>query len=386
MVCLLVGLFSCHPNNREQPGHAGEDACHALLNAELPIRLWHATRLQAWRGPGYVRVWVQAMDSSAAGDLGYGYLLLDSTATVSADCFSDYVHVRVPLQRVVCVSTTHAALFARLNCRELLVGMSWLDNLFDPELRERAADGRLREISREGDLNLEVIVDLEPGLVLTYLTADPEYGDFDRMREMGVPAMPVAEFLEPHPLGQAEWIRLGGWLLGREREADSLYAEVRAAYLQAREQAQAAASRPTVFTGMDYQGSWTVPRGGSFAAVYLKDAGADYVWADVPGAGSYAVDFEAVLDRAGQADFWIHPGAARSRTAMAALDARLRHFQAWQQGQVYNNDARLSPGGGNDYWESAILRPDLVLKDLIAIFHPELRAQDSLVYYRKLPL
>jgi iron complex transport system substrate-binding protein len=382
---LVLGLFSCRPEHKEASEQTSADACSALLEAEEPIRLWHATRLQAWKGPGYVRVWIQAMDSAAATEAGYGYLLLDSTASVSADCFLEYARVNVPLRRAVCVSTTHAAMFARLDCRELLVGLSWLDNLYDPGLRERAADGSLREISREGDLNLEVIVDLEPGLVLTYLTADPEYGDFDKMREMGVPAMPVAEFLEPHPLGQAEWIRLGGWLLGRERQADSLYDQVRAAYRQARDQAQAAATRPTVFTGMDYQGNWTVPRGGSFAAVYLQDAGADYVWADVPGAGSYAVDFEAVLDRAGQADYWIHPGAARSRSAMVALDARLRHLEAWQKSRVYNNDARLSPGGGNDYWESAILRPDLVLKDLIAIFHPEIMPQHSLVYYRKLP-
>ncbi|MBI1193128.1 MAG: ABC transporter substrate-binding protein [Bacteroidetes bacterium] len=387
LVCLALLSFSSCRFDAQDDGNAGEGsaACDAFLKTEVPLAMQQATRLQAWQGHGYVRLLILATDSAATEASGFRYLLVDSTANLGADCFPDHVRVSVPLTRAVCVSTTHAAIFARLDRREVLVGMSWLENLYDPELRRSAAAGHLREVSREGDLNLEVILDLEPGLVLTYLTADPEYGDFDKMRKLGVPVLPVAEFMEPHPLGQAEWIRLGGWLLGKQRTADSLFGAVRQDYLQARERAMAVAQKPTVFTGMDYQGSWTVPRGGSFAAVYLKDAGARYVFEDVPGAGNYAVDFEAVLERAGSADFWLHPGAARSRRAMAEFDPRLRHFEAWKQGRVYNNDARLSPGGGNDYWESAILRPDLVLADLIAVFHPELSASHPLVYYRLLP-
>jgi len=381
-----MALVSCRFDSGEHPALPGAVDCAGLLESETPIVLQHATRLQAWQGQGYVRLFILATDSSSQETSGFRYLLVDTGASLGPECFPDHVRVNVPLTRAVCVSTTHAAVFARLDCREVLVGMSWLDNIYDPELRRRAASGQLREVSREGDLNLEVILDLEPGLVLTYVTADPEYGDFDKMRKLGVPVLPVAEFMEPHPLGQAEWIRLGGWLLDRETLADSLFKSVRQAYLQAREKALATTQKPTVFTGMDYQGSWTVPRGGSFAAVYLKDAGAHYVWEDVPGAGNYAVDFEAVLDRAGTADFWLNPGAARSRSAMAEFDTRLRHFRAWKQDRVYNNDARLSLGGGNDYWESAILRPDLVLADLIAVFHPELALRDSLMYYRKLPL
>ncbi|BAL99694.1 MAG: hypothetical protein KatS3mg049_2263 [Caldilinea sp.] len=51
---------------------------------------------------------------------------------------------------------------------------------------------------------------------------------------------------------------------------------------------------------------------------------------------------------------------------------------------MYNNNARLNEYGGNDYWEGGLANPDVVLADLIKIFHPELLPDHELVYYRKL--
>ena len=282
--------------------------------------------------------------------------------------------IRVPVGRVACVSTTHVALFNALDRRDVVAAMSWLPNLYDPQLRAAAAAGSIRELSRDGDIDLETLIDLDPDAVVTYLTADPEYGDFGKMRALGLPVVPNAEFREPTPLGQAEWIRFAGALLDMDRQASRYFDSVEARYLTLRDRVAAYADsvgRPTVFVGLDWKGTWSVPRGDAFAARFIADAGGAYLWADEPGAGHLALDFEAVFQTAAEADYWLHPGAARSREQMVSEDDRLRHFRAWSAQRVFNNDARVGPGGGNDYWESAVVRPDRVLEDLVRILHPE---------------
>ena len=57
--------------------------------------------------------------------------------------------------------------------------------------------------------------------------------------------------------------------------------------------------------------------------------------------------------------------------------------RCFRGGQVYNNNARTNAAGGNDYYESAVVNPDLVLRDLVKIFHPEL-VEEDFVYYKQL--
>ena len=383
VVFFSLWCFSISCNSRQEDKSVAPDLS-GCEQGESIIPMQYAQRISAWRGDGYVRVLVSAMDSQS---VSLGYLLVDRHAAIPPECFADYTRIEVPVQKVICVSTTHAALFTALKRQDAIAGLSWAESIYDPILRDRLARGELREISREGSLDLETILDLEPGLVMTYLTADPEYGEFYKMKELGIPALAIAEFMENHPLGQAEWLRLAGWLLGMEYQADSVFEQVATRYQKLKSDASAMTYHPTVFTGLDYQGSWTVPKAGSFAATYIRDAGGRYCWEDVSGTGSMPVDFEVVLERASLADYWLNPGAARSLSSLADRDPRLRHFLAWKNGAVYNNDARMSSGGGNDYWESAIVHPDRVLADLIRILESRsLQEPDSLLYYRKLPV
>ena len=52
-------------------------------------------------------------------------------------------------------------------------------------------------------------------------------------------------------------------------------------------------------------------------------------------------------------------------------------------GEVWNDNKRLNPRGGNDFWESGVVRPDRILRDLVKILHPEIIPEtDTLFYYR----
>jgi iron complex transport system substrate-binding protein len=143
--------------------------------------------------------------------------------------------------------------------------------------------------------------------------------------------------------------------------------------------------RPTVFRNIDHNGSWYVPGGQSFVAAFLRDAGADYLWADDRSSGGMPLGVEAVIERARNADFWLNPGICGSRKDIQAMDDRYRLFQALRTGHVYNNNAKVNERGGNDYWETGVANPHLVLQDLIHIFHPSLLPKHQLIWYRKLP-
>jgi iron complex transport system substrate-binding protein len=350
----------------------------------------------AWRS-GLPHVYVASQDSSAIfSEQSFHYILLPkaraSERSTLEKHWPDAQILLTPIQQAALVSTTHAALFCALDAHAAVVGLAWSANAYDPGLRARAKAGLIKDLGLDADVNLELVVDLEPDLVMTYTTSDPAYGAYAKMQALGLPVMLNGEFREAHPLGQAEWLRIAGLLLDRSFMADTLYAGVVQRYqawmdsaaLYARQRGH----RPMVFTGMSWQGQWTVPEGQSFAARYLLDAGAAYPWSNSKGQGSLFLNVEQVMDRALDADLWLHPGAARSLGALKEADARVRHFQAFSSGRVYNNDARLSPGGGNDYWESAVVRPDRVLRDLVRIFYgPEERSGTDvpLYYYRRLP-
>lgn len=52
----------------------------------------------------------------------------------------------------------------------------------------------------------------------------------EKLEELGIPVLVDQSSYEPHPLGRTEWIKLYGALLGKEDEAERLFAE-QAAYL-----------------------------------------------------------------------------------------------------------------------------------------------------------
>jgi iron complex transport system substrate-binding protein len=144
------------------------------------------------------------------------------------------------------------------------------------------------------------------------------------------------------------------------------------------------ATKPTVFLNAPFNGEWWTPGNNTYLTRFLQDAGAAYLWADDPSDGSSILAFEAIYEKAAEADYWLHPGQCNSLKELLAVDERLGQFKAFQAGRVYNNNARVNRYGGNDYWESGLTRPDMVLADLIKIFHPELVPTHEFIYYKKL--
>ena len=143
-------------------------------------------------------------------------------------------------------------------------------------------------------------------------------------------------------------------------------------------------SKPTGFTGLPWEDVWYVPGGQSFAAQYIADAGGEYIWRSDTSRQALPLSLEVVLSEASEADIWINPGAATNLTFVKNMDERMVHFKAFRQVKLFNNSNRLSPNGGNDYWESGLVSPQLILADILHILHPDVLQYHKSVYYKQL--
>ena len=313
----------------------------------------------------------------------FEYLLVQCGAPVP-DGYDQAQVVTVPVERVVALSTTHLPHFEQLDRVDALVGVGQFDQISSPGVRAKIDQGELTEFTSGASLDGERLLVAAPDLVMTFSMGN-DNDPYLRLMQAGVPVAFVAEYREASPLARAEWLKFTALLVNQEAQAQAQFAAIAQEYHALVDLAQTAAERPTVFTGSSYEGTWHVAQGESYAAQLLRDAGADYLWADVPGTGSTPLDIEAVYGRAATADFWVNLSQDWQTQADAiAADPRYGQFQALQQNRAYNNNARVTPSGGNDFWESGPVNPHRVLADLIAIFHPALLPDHELIYYQPL--
>lgn len=313
----------------------------------------------------------------------YSYVLARQKELVP-DSLSHLPFISIPVTRVIALSTTHLAMIDHLDKASSVVGVSGKRFIYSPLISERIRAGSAQDVGYGQGLDFEAIVGLRPDLLFLYGVEGNVVSTLEKLSELGIPAVFCGEYLEPHPLGKAEWIKFFSLFYGQEEAADSLFQQVDSAYTALAEQVSERKNRPGVLTGLPWKDSWYMAGGKSFAAQLIGDAGGDYLWSDNSSTQAVPLDLESVYLRAVDADIWINPGAATSLEEIARLDQRFRALPVLQNASVFNNNARMGAGGGNDYWESGTVRPDLVLKDLIAVFHPELMPHHQFVYYRQL--
>jgi len=292
--------------------------------------------------------------------------------------------ITVPVKRVICLSTTHIAFLSALGEADKICGVSGANYVSDIELNKRITNGEIPDVGYDQNLNFELIVQLKPDVVFAYGVGSEIVGFVNRLKDLGIPVVLNAEYLEQSPLGKAEWIKFIAPFFIKIQFGDSIFKSVEKKYLELKSTAANCKNRPEVMTGMPYKDQWWVPGGKAYLATILNDAGANYIWKDNQSDESIVISPEQMIVEAEKADFWIHTGYISSLEGIADFDNRFTKFAPYKNKMVFNNDLRMSSKGGNDFWESGVVHPDLILNDLISIFHPEIVGLQPLYYYRKL--
>jgi len=311
----------------------------------------------------------------------FEYLILNKTAKKAS---LNNQTIQVPIKEIVVTSTTHIPMVELLNEESSIVGFPHTTYISSEKTRTLIDAGKIKEIGKESSLNTEILLDLQPELVVGYSITSADKS-LTTVQKSGISVIYNGDWLEETPLGRAEWIKFFGVLFDKEKQADSIFKEIENNYLDAKNIALKATVKPTILSGaIMSKDIWNLPAGESFVAQFLKDANLNYLWKDSKGKGSLSLSFESVFDTGRNADFWIAPGYFSSKEQLLQSNQIYAEFTAFKNDRIYTPSTKKGKTGGVLYYELAPTRPDLVLKDIIKITHPNLLPNYELTFFEKM--
>lgn len=370
LFCLSITyvLFSCTDN----PQNA---KINSSLNNDNLMEYTSYIDVTNYKSGYYVNVSCPWNDKS----LGEFYLYPDTLELPNE--LENKIVIRTPVKSVIAYSSTQWSVFLELDEIERVKGIlesNYTDNVV---IKRLLAEKKIEDVGIETSLKTEIAINLHPDVILytPYSTVPKtEIGDLT-----GAVMFPFADYLENHPLGRAEWLKLIGYLTCREKDTDKWFNDIVTRYESLKNICQNVEKRPTVFSDLPFEGQWYLPGGASYIAQIFHDAGADYIWKDNNSTASLPVDAETVLSKARDADFWRIMNSTNTKYSyerLAVENELYTYFKAYKNRNILVCDIRESR-----YFEKSEYEPDILLKDFVYAFHPEMLENEDYIpkyFYR----
>lgn len=283
-------------------------------------------------------------------------------------------------ERIICMSSTHIAILDALGAVDKIVGVSGKQYVSNPYIQQNP---EIKDIGYEGNINYEVLLATQPDIVLLF-SVNGSSSMEPKLKELGIPFIYIGDYVEEDPLGKAEWIVPIAELIGTRDKGIEIFKKISVKYEALKDFVKTQELKePKVMVNSPFGDSWFMPSTESYIAHLISDAGAEYIYKKNTGNISMPIDTEEALKLVSEADFWINSGTLSTKKELIDNFPKFANSQCVINGKVYNNNYRITSGGGNDCYESGAINPDIVLRDLIKIFHPELIEEDF-VYYHQL--
>ncbi len=283
--------------------------------------------------------------------------------------------------RIVAMSSTHIAMLDAVGEAGRVVGVSGIDYISNPVIS--ANRDSIGDVGYEGNINYELLLSLDPDLVLLYGVNGASSME-GKLNELGIPFMYVGDYLEESPLGKAEWMVALSEVVGKRTEGEQVFGGIPVRYNDLKKRvADTVLDAPSVMLNTPYGDSWFMPSTESYVARLVKDAGGDYIYKKNTGNASLPIDLEEAYKLTSEADMWLNVGMANTLDELRTSCPKFSDTRCFRNGSVWNNNLKTTAAGGNDYYESAVVNPDILLRDLVKIFHPEL-VEEDFVYYKQL--
>lgn len=368
LVILSFSLMEC--KNESKP--------NVIISAKNEVRYAKGFSIQNYDGYSVVKVknpWPKATKT-------YTYILKEKNGIVP-DSLKQNLIIPVPIKTIVVTSTTHIPSLELLDEVNTLMGFPHCDYISSEKVRARIDTGNIKELGNNQDLNTEVLLDLQPNVIIGY-GIDNKNPTLDNLQKSGLKVMLNGDWNEENALGKAEWIKFFGALYGKQKQATSLFAKIEKDFLKTIRIAKMAKTTPSILAGDMFEDRWYLPSGTSWGSLLLKQANGNYLWQKTSGTGSLSLSFETVFEKAKSADFWITSGQFSSLKEMTNSNPHYAEFNAFKNKNVYSFSGKKGKTGGILYYELAPNRPDLVLKDLVKILHPELLPSYKPFFFEKL--
>ena len=373
LVPAMMALLMCACSGKG--GTAKSAADDGIADSTVSIEVKYATGFSV-RDSADVRLVSITTGSSHKGKgSGYQFALVHSDDVAVPE---GYTKVRVPITNTICMTSLQLSNFTILDAHDVVKGLTGTKNLFNEDILARVKDGRIVKIGMEGNFDTEMVLAANPQVIFI---SPSKRGGYDAIKETGITLVPHLGYQELDPLGQAEWIKFIGMFIGKEREANEVFAGIESRYNELKEKTSKVSTRPTVTSGEMHYGNWHAVGGKNYLAQIFRDAGADYVINDEETSGEN-LEFEKMYALAANADYWrilnSFPGEF-SYEALKASEPRNELFKAFKEQKVIYCNMKQQP-----YYEISPVQPDVLLKDFVAIFHPELVEPDYKPKYYKL--
>ncbi len=307
------------------------------------------------------------------------YILIDRKREDEVINLPQGTIVKIPVKKSIAYSSVHISILELINKESSIVGACEIEYIDSKIVKDRVKEGLVYDLGEPMSPNIEKMIESQAEVIISSPFKDAGYGSVEKLN---IPIIEGADYMESHPLGRVEWIKLYGLLFGAEQKADSIFNYTVKEYLSLKELASNVKSKPTVFSEKKYGGQWFVPTSESTTATLFNDAGADYIFNYTKGQGSIAFSFEAVLDKAIDADFWLLKYNSKTDLTYSELKSEYepyQNFNAFKRKEVYVCNTNYIP-----YYDQVPMYPHLLLKDYIKIFHPQLLEGYQTKYFKKL--
>jgi iron complex transport system substrate-binding protein len=291
--------------------------------------------------------------------------------------------VGVPVERMIVTSTTHIPSLEALGVVDKLIGFPDTKYISSLQARKRIDSDAIKDLGSNEALNTEMVIALNPDIVVGF-SINNQNKAYETLQRANIPVVYNGDWTEETPLGKAEWVKFFAPFFELEKKADSIFETIESSYTKIKSLAAKAAQKPTVLSGALYKDVWYLPRGKSWAAQFIADAHANYYWSDTGETGSLSLGLETVLTKAQKADFWISPSQFTSYLQLEEANRHYIQFDAFKNKKIFTFADTRGATGGLLYYELAPNRPDLVLQDLVSIFHPELLPDHEPFFFKPL--
>ena len=379
LVCLLIPvLFGCKAKKNSDAADASNADSALVADSNVCIVPKYAKGFQVtYTDKGYCLLDIKDPQKEEGGD-SYHFALKPRGVNID-ETPAGYTVIETPVRSTICMTSLQLSNFIKLDKLDAVVGITSTRHLFNADMQKRLDDGKTHKIGIEGNFDNEIIMGINPDVILI---SPFKRGGYDALTEVGIPLIPHLGYKEMTPLGQAEWIKFIGLLIGKEEKANRIFAEIENRYLELIKLTSEVKKRPVVFSGELRGGNWYAVGGKSFLAQLFKDAGADYFLKDDVRSGGVSLDFETVYSQAAYADYWRIVNSYKGEftyDVLQAEDVRYADFQAFKKKQVVYCNMSQKP-----FYESMPVEPEVVLADLIAVFHPQLLPNHTPRYYELL--
>lgn len=288
--------------------------------------------------------------------------------------------VRTPVSNMLCYVAVHASLFNELGALDAIGAVGDGEYMYIDKLQERLKSGKVKDFGTSTAIAIEEIIDFSPDAVV--ISAMEDNNSYAKLLKVGIPVVECADYMETGPLQRAEWMRFYGRLVGKGKEADSIFLAVEKEYNSLKDKVKNVKSRPTVLDGKKLNSSWYVPGINSTVGQMITDAGGKYVFEDEKSNGAVPYSPEVVLDRGADADIWMLKHYSAKQPTYSDLADEWQGYaklKAFKKHNAYVVNLQKS-----DFYMNTPYHPEVLLREYVNIFHPELGGKyTDNKYFRK---